>query len=53
MSIPLTPPPVSGTSQELRRWLSDFMFQVSSAFQNQEAEIDKLKKEIEALKANP
>lgn len=52
MSIPLIPPPHT-LDEPARRWLNDFMNQVSAAFQNQELEIKKLKVDVEALKAKP
>lgn len=50
--IPIIQPP-KGTSPELSRWLTELTHQVSGAFQNQEAEILKLRKEVDALKAKP
>ena len=52
MNIPLVPPP-SNADHELQRWLNDLIQQVSGAFENQEAEITALKKEVAALKGTP
>ena len=52
MNIPLIPPP-SSADPELRRWLNDLMHQLSGTFENQEAEITALKKEVAALKGTP
>lgn len=51
--IPIIQPPKGYLTPELTRWLMDFVNQVSGQFENQEAEIAKLRKEIDALKANP
>lgn len=52
MSIPLIPPPHT-LDEPTRRWLNDFMNQVSAAFQESELKIKKLKDDVEALKAKP
>ena len=52
MSIPLVPPP-HNLDEPTRRWLNDFMNQVSAAFQNHELEIKKLKDDVIILKAKP
>lgn len=52
MSIPLIPPPHT-LDEPTRRWLNDFMNQVSAAFQEQELQIKNLKEDVETLKANP
>lgn len=52
MNIPLVPPPRS-LDPDVQRWLNDLINQISGSFEQQEAEISQLKKEVAALKAKP
>lgn len=52
MNIALISPPIE-MDDETKRWIMEMFNMVSTAFENQEAEITALKKEVAALKGTP